>query len=1476
MSKSTSKPNWGKPAEGKTSRGTPTIVPGVDRLQHRNPEAYLIWIGQMEQVMLSTYPTLGGFVTSREFTNTAILKEDDIPADIKDLVGKPQTEAKAELQKHRTRAYAQEQLDKKAIYGKMMATLDSEGTQAVKSHADYLAAKTPQCPLLLLEVIEKTHVDEIMDYTRQTPVAAAEAMGALFEYRQKPGQTLLQYRDTLTLMIKRVKGTGGFEPINATQQAALFFRGVDRETYGQCIRDLENAMVYSTTAKMPETLDAAYQMLIKFRVRDMPTQRNRGITSSYAALDANGSTGAAGAPTADGGGAAHGSRRAAHDAKAAPKRAKTDECHKCGKKGHWARECRSERREPNQAGRGGGGRGRGGQGPGGRWGGGARTAVQAAQMDDAPASMDFSGNPMFLAGAHGEGGATPSLTATGGSLMHLFIYDSGASSHMVNSTQYVTEVRQLDTPTTFSGATGKGTVHTVGILPFFGVTGVHPEATANLISGTTTELKYPVHFEQLVEYKVCVEHGLVLHFAYNDRFGVYTSDLWPVISPYREMHVHASVGLNKANYNKSELDRADQAKDIMRKLAHCTPDDLIAMIGKGAVTNMPITTADVRRCVSIYGPSIECVKGTTAKKAAGGVGAVEEGPVDRAPLHLHADVFEIQQDPFLLVVAKPINLLIATDLGGRVDSRSLNLALTDTILLLRERNWRPARVYVDAAGSMAKIGRTCDGVQLLQSAAGSHVPVAERAIRHVKNHVRSVLAGLSYPLPRSMIPHLVRYVCNRNNCIPRSSGVGPSAREVFTGVKLDFKVDLKLGFGDFVQVFNNKVRSNDARESRTLDAIALGPMDNARGSWRFLHIETNRVITSDRWLQLPVSDGVAIKLAGMHKAEEEARAKARQPSVEEELPEQPEPAGDDTPQDGAAGTSTQDTAAGADADTSQSPQTDRPAVVEGDAAVDEDESPPECIIGAQLSLRAGLREWGSMAADALRAEVTQLHEKGTFEPVDPTKLDPSTRIIRSSFFFKEKRDSNGAVLKIKGRLVAGGNEQDVSGIENVSSPTVSMEALFCVLGIAAVEQRYFGSVDIEGAYLECDMEGPPVYMMLAPQLASALVEISQTVSHFVRKNGSVVVKLKKALYGCVQSAVLWYKKLSGVLTKAGFVANPVEECVFNRMTEGKQSTVAIYVDDLLVTHDDCRCLSGILTEIGSCFRGHKLQTGNCIGHLGMRMQRMDNGDIYVDMETFTKHAVEVWGVPKASRCPADGDLFEISDKDEPLDQQGRIDFHSAVARLLFLAKRVRPDICTAVSFLCSRTTAPTLSDWCKLDRLFGYLAHTMCFGIKFRADGKLEPMAYADAAFLVHEDAVSRTGVIVMVAGGVVYGSSSKQKLVTKSSAEAELVAMCDGATAALVVRAFMYQQGHQLQSSELLEDNKSAIDMVRAGKPTSRRTKHINMRYYFVKQHVDSGEFVIVYCPTGDMLADLMTKPVVGSLFLHLRGQIVCETPAV
>jgi hypothetical protein len=130
------------------------------------------------------------------------------------------------------------------------------------------------------------------------------------------------------------------------------------------------------------------------------------------------------------------------------------------------------------------------------------------------------------------------------------------------------------------------------------------------------------------------------------------------------------------------------------------------------------------------------------------------------------------------------------------------------------------------------------------------------------------------------------------------------------------------------------------------------------------------------------------------------------------------------------------------------------------------------------------------------------------------------------------------------------------------------------------------------------------------------------------------------------------------------------------------------------------------------------------------------------------------------------------------------------------------------------------------------------------------------------------------MAGGVIFISSTKQKLVTKSNAEAELVALCDGALALLIIRKFLISQGCKLGPSIIMKDNKSTIEMVNAGRPTSFRTKHISMRYFFVKQHIDAGELCMEHCLTVNMLSDLLTKPIVGAQFIFLRDQIVVGLP--
>jgi hypothetical protein len=124
---------------------------------------------------------------------------------------------------------------------------------------------------------------------------------------------------------------------------------------------------------------------------------------------------------------------------------------------------------------------------------------------------------------------------------------------------------------------------------------------------------------------------------------------------------------------------------------------------------------------------------------------------------------------------------------------------------------------------------------------------------------------------------------------------------------------------------------------------------------------------------------------------------------------------------------------------------------------------------------------------------------------------------------------------------------------------------------------------------------------------------------------------------------------------------------------------------------------------------------------------------------------------------------------------------------------------------------------------------------------------------------------------GATYGASTKQKLNTKSSTEAELVGVNDVMPQILWTHYFLEAQGYAVTNSVINQDNQSAMLLEKNGRgSSSKRTRHINIRYFFVADRVAAGEVSINYCPTGDMLADFFTKPLQGSIFRKFRDIIL------
>jgi hypothetical protein len=191
--------------------------------------------------------------------------------------------------------------------------------------------------------------------------------------------------------------------------------------------------------------------------------------------------------------------------------------------------------------------------------------------------------------------------------------------------------------------------------------------------------------------------------------------------------------------------------------------------------------------------------------------------------------------------------------------------------------------------------------------------------------------------------------------------------------------------------------------------------------------------------------------------------------------------------------------------------------------------------------------------------------------------------------------------------------------------------------------------------------------------------------------------------------------------------------------------------------------------------------------------------------------------------------------------------------------------------LTTRVSQPDTDDWKKLKRLINYLRGTEDLVLTLSADNTHVLKWDIDAAYAVHRDMKSQTGGVMTMGEGAAIAASLKQKINTKSSTEAELVAVDDLMGPILWTNYFLDAQGYDCKDTVVYQDNKSAILLEKNGRQSSgKRTKHINVRYFFITDRVNNNEISIMYRPTDEMVADFFTKPLQGQKFTKFRNQIL------
>ena len=280
-----------------------------------------------------------------------------------------------------------------------------------------------------------------------------------------------------------------------------------------------------------------------------------------------------------------------------------------------------------------------------------------------------------------------------------------------------------------------------------------------------------------------------------------------------------------------------------------------------------------------------------------------------------------------------------------------------------------------------------------------------------------------------------------------------------------------------------------------------------------------------------------------------------------------------------------------------------------------------------------------------------------------------------------------------------------------------------------------------------------------------------------------------------------------------------------------------------------------------------ISRGKSLNYLGMNLDFSNAGKVKVTQDGFIQDFLkDMDGVIDGTKTyPATKDLFKIGES-EILDISKKEFFHSTVARLLYLAKRTRPDLLLSISYLAKRVQQPNQDDLGKLERVVKYLRGTEKMGIILEADKILNIVAYIDASHAVHDNHRSHSGTIITLGKGPIYQKSSSQKINTKSSTESEIVALSDNSSQVIWTRNFLLSQGYKVEPAIIYQDNTSTMSLVKNGKSNSERTKHISTRFYFIKDRVDNFEIKIEHMRTTEMIADILTKPITGALFLKLR----------
>ena len=499
---------------------------------------------------------------------------------------------------------------------------------------------------------------------------------------------------------------------------------------------------------------------------------------------------------------------------------------------------------------------------------------------------------------------------------------------------------------------------------------------------------------------------------------------------------------------------------------------------------------------------------------------------------------------------------------------------------------------------------------------------------------------------------------------------------------------------------------------------------------------------------------------------------------------------------------------------------------------------------------------------AMEDEYHSLLANGTWEL---TSLPKDRKAVGCKWVFKTKRDASGEIVRHKARLVARGFSQ-VQGVDfnETFAPVAKFTTIRCVVALGAALDLEMHQMDVKTAFLNGDLE-EDIYM-------------DQPSGFVQRGHEHLVCKLKKSLYGLKQASRAWYQKIDASLLDLGFERSVADHSLYFAQDGPHVMLVLVYVDDLIILSSNMESLTTLKSKLEAEYEMTDL--GELHYCLGVEFAR-DRVARTITMSQ-TKYLEEVlvrFGMedckPIATPLDTKVKLVKLTNEEYDVDapKMASVPYKSAVGSLMYAMVATRADLAFAISMVSQHMATPGWSHWMAVKRIMRYLKGSLHLRLQLGGHNiKLTGYCDADWAGDVN-DRRSTTGYAFTLGDGVVSWSSKRQPTVALSTTEAEYMAASHCVREALWLRQLLDDVRCKYDEGTLIMcDNQGAIAL--AKNPVYHaRTKHIEVQHHFVREKVARGAIMLEYCPTEEMLADVLTKALARERHERLTRRLgICE----